>query len=125
MTYEYLAEIFEPAGESAEALQADPQRFANYWVQHLSPAKGDLHEETRVYRLLPSPEHLVEQVFGRNNEWIPTETIRDIEVGGPHDLPDLEPIDAATAERLIQETRGISGATDLSIELTRTKGSDT
>jgi hypothetical protein len=101
------------SAEQVQILLADRQRFAKYWVLYLSAAKGDLREETRVYRQLPSPESLVEEVFGRDNEWIPTNAIRDFEVGGPHDVPDLEPIDAAIAERLIQETRGISGATEL------------
>jgi len=101
------------SAEQARILLADHQRFARYWVLYRRPEKGDLHEDTLVYRQLRSPERLVEEGFGRTNTWVPTRDIRDFEVGGPHDVPDLEPIDAATAERLIQETRGISGATDL------------
>lgn len=99
--------------EQAQTLIADRQRFARYWVLYLSPAKGDLNEETRVYRQLPDPDRVVDEVFGRTNEWIPTHVIRDFQAAGPHDIPDLEPIDRETAERLIQETRGISGATEL------------
>lgn len=101
------------SAEQAQTLIADRQLFARYYVQHLSPAKGDPVEETVVYRHLPSPEGIVDEGFGRDNKWIRTQTIRDFQVGGPHEVPDLEPIDAATAERLIQETRGISGATEL------------
>ncbi|MFC6157644.1 hypothetical protein FDA38_19780 [Kribbella jiaozuonensis] len=101
------------SGEQVETLLADHQRFVKYWVLRRSPEKGDLREDTIVYRQIPSPENLVEQGFGRANEWVPTGDIRDLQVGGPHDVPDLEPIDAATAERLIRETRGISGATEL------------
>lgn len=79
----------------------------------MSPEKGDLYENTLVYRQIPSPERLVEEGFGRDNTWVPTQTIRDFQVGGPHDVPDLEPIDTETAERLIQETRGISGAIEI------------
>ena len=99
------------SAEQAQTLLADHQRFAKYWVLYLSPAKGGLHEDTLVYRQLRSPERLVEEGFGRTNTWVPTPDIRAFEVGGPHDVPDLERIDAATAERLIQETRGITGAT--------------
>ena len=107
-------DLLQPiSAEQAQIMLADRQRFAKYWVQYLSPEKGDLNEETRVYRRLPSPEGLVEQVYGRDNKWIPTNVIRDFEVGGPHDVPDLEPIDAATAERLVEQTRGITGATSL------------
>ena len=99
--------------EQVQMLLADRQRFARYWVRYLSPEKGDLHEDTLVYRQLRSPERMVEEGFGQANTWVRTPDIRDFQVGGPHDVPDLEPIDAETAERLIQETRGISGATEL------------
>jgi hypothetical protein len=99
--------------EHLETLLGDRQRFARYWVHYLSPEKGDLHEEVRVYRQLPNPGRVIDEVFGRTNEWIPTHVVRDFQSAGPHDVPDLEPIDAETAERLIQETRGISGATEL------------
>jgi hypothetical protein len=101
------------SAEQAQTLLADRQRFVKYWVLQRSPDKGDLFEDTIVYRQLPSPERLVEEGFGRANTWIPTQDIRDFEVGGPHDVPDLEPIDAETAARLIEETRGVTGATEL------------
>ena len=104
--------------EQAQTLLDDRQRFATYWVLHRSPAKGDRHEDTLVYRRLRSPERLLEQCFGLENTWVPTTDVRAFEAGGPHDVLDLEPIDAATAERLIRETRGISGATDLTTEPT-------
>jgi hypothetical protein len=101
------------SAEQAQKLLADHQRFVKYWVLRRSPSKGDLYDDTIVYRQIPSPESLVEEGFGRANEWVRTQDIRDFEVGGPHDVPDLEPIDAETAERLIQETRGVTGATEL------------
>jgi hypothetical protein len=101
------------SAEQAQTLLADRQRFARYWALYRSQAKGDLHEDTLVYRQLRSPERLVEEGFGLAGTWVATRDIREFEVGGPHDVPDLEPIDVATAERLIQETRGISGATEL------------
>lgn len=99
--------------DQVQKLLADHQLFVKYWVLRRSPEKGDLAEDTIVYRQIPSPENLVEEGFGRANAWVPTEDIRDFEVGGPHDVPDLEPIDAATAEHLIHQTRGITGATEL------------
>jgi hypothetical protein len=106
------------SAEQVQTLLSDHERFASYWVQHLSVAKGDLTDETRVYRQLPNPGNVVDEVFGRDNKWISTRTIRDFQAAGPHDVPDLEPIDTATAERLIQETRGITGATDMMDQLT-------
>ncbi|MET7281901.1 hypothetical protein ABZS29_26955 [Kribbella sp. NPDC005582] len=99
------------SAEQAQTLLADRQRFAKYWVLYRSPAKGDLHEDALIYRQLRSPERLVEEGFGRDGTWVETRDIRDFQVGGPHGVPDLEPIDTATAERLIHEISGISGAT--------------
>ncbi|TCO47796.1 hypothetical protein EV646_105353 [Kribbella antiqua] len=101
-------DVLVPIGaEQVSALLADHQRFARYWVLREGP------EEVRVYRQLSSPERLIEEVFGGDGEWIATHDIRDLQIGGPHDVRDLQPIDAATAEQLIQQTRGISGATQL------------
>ncbi|GAA1603361.1 hypothetical protein GCM10009789_66700 [Kribbella sancticallisti] len=97
--------------DQVRTLLGDHQRFAKYWV--LREASESPEPEIRVYRQLPSPERLVEEVFGRGNTWIPTNAIRDFRTGGPHEVPDLEPIDPTTAERLIRETRDISGATEL------------
>ncbi|MFF1822175.1 hypothetical protein ACFVWG_33020 [Kribbella sp. NPDC058245] len=111
------------SAEQAHTLLEDRQRFVRYWAEHLSPENGDLVEDRLVYRQLRSPERLVEEGFGRDNAWVSTRTIRDFQVGGPHDVPDLHPIDATTAEQLIQETRGVSGATNLLDEFTQLKGS--
>ena len=86
--------------DQVQKLLADRQRFVKYWVLRRSTEKGDVHEDTIVYRQIPSPENLVEEGFGRANERVPTENIRDFEAGGPHDVPDLEPIHAATAGTL-------------------------
>ncbi|MEU4192821.1 hypothetical protein AB0E69_13040 [Kribbella sp. NPDC026611] len=101
------------SAEQAQVLMGDRQRFARYWVERLRPVQGDLGEDTLVYRQLLSPEGDVDEGFGRDNTWVETQTIRDFQAAGPHDHPDLEPIAHETAERLIQETRGITGATEL------------
>jgi hypothetical protein len=36
--------------EQVQILLADRQRFARYWVEYMSPEKGDLYEDTLVYR---------------------------------------------------------------------------
>lgn len=105
-------DVLVPIGpDLVQTLLEDRQRFAKYWVAYLEQDDGE--SETRVYRQLPSPEGAVEEVFGRGNEWIPTQVVEDFLVGGPHEVPDLSRIDAATAERLIKETRGLTGATEL------------
>lgn len=107
-------DLFVPiSADQAQVLISDHQRFARYWVLHDSPATDGIVEEPRVYRRLPSTERQIDEVFGRDNTWIPTRVIKEFVIGGPHDVPDLQRIDAATAERLIQETRGITGAIEL------------
>ncbi|MFG1906733.1 hypothetical protein [Kribbella sp. NPDC048928] len=107
-------DLFVPIStEQVQILINDRQRFARYWVWHRSPEKGDFEENTLVYRQLISPDGDIEEGFGRNNTWVRTPDISDFEAAGPHDHPDLEPIDRQTAERIIQETRGITGATEL------------
>lgn len=101
------------SAEQAQILINDRQRFARYWVWHKNPEKGDFEEDTVVYRQLISPDGDIDEGFSRNNTWVRTPDISDFEAAGPHDHPDLEPIDRETAERIIQETRGITGATDL------------
>ncbi|MFG1906732.1 hypothetical protein [Kribbella sp. NPDC048928] len=99
--------------EQVQILINDRQRFTRYWVWHQSPEKGDFEENTTVYRKLINPDGDIDEGFGRSNTWVRTQDIREFRAAGPHDHPDLEPIDRETAERIIQQTRGITGATEL------------
>ena len=55
----------------------------------------------------------MDEVFGSANEWEHTPVIKEITGGGDRDRPDLIAIDREAAEQLIQQTRGITGATEL------------
>lgn len=90
--------------EQATQLEADRQRLVRYWVNRdVTPPI--------IYRSRRLPA--TDEVFGRSNRWSGTDTIAEFLYPGPHQAPSLEEIDAATAERIVQETRGISGATEL------------
>ncbi|HEY0688600.1 MAG TPA: hypothetical protein VGD71_06110 [Kribbella sp.] len=103
--------LVEITPEQAQELLSDRQRFVRYWSYRHPNSEGDPENENRVYRRRSSPERMVDEVFGPANKWVRTPVIR--EFTGGHDKPDLIAIDRDTAEQLIHETRGITGATDL------------
>ncbi|MET7281900.1 hypothetical protein ABZS29_26950 [Kribbella sp. NPDC005582] len=108
------ADIFVPiTADEAEALQSDRQRFVRYWSYQHPHGVGKPEKENRVYRQRRSPEHVLEEVFGPDNAWVPTRLIREFIFGDPADRPEMIRIDQAAAEQLIQQTRGVTGATEL------------
>lgn len=90
--------------EQAAELETDRQRLVRYWVDRAV-------EPPTIYRWRRRPT--IEEVFGRSNRWTDTYIIREFLHAGPWHSPQLDEIDAKTAERIIQETRGITGATRL------------
>jgi hypothetical protein len=98
--------------DEAAALQADRQRFARYWMFPAPPEFA--HERpTLIYRRRCSPGRMVDEVFGRDNQWSRTTSIAEYKASGPHEHKELIPTDRDTAERVIQQERGITGATEL------------
>ncbi len=94
--------------EHAAVLLADRQRFVQYWVEQNT---GD--RPPSVFRRRRSPERLTDEVFGLRNRWVPTTSIREFLSRGPDLGSDLVRADLATAERVLEETRGVAGATEL------------
>lgn len=95
----------------ADVLVADPQRFTRYWCLTTSSSAG-APRPTTVYRAISSPELLLEEMFCRHDTWMPTSAIAIFHNPGlTNDPPDLTPIDADTAERIIGETHHVGGAT--------------
>ncbi|HEX6683757.1 MAG TPA: hypothetical protein VF062_13220 [Candidatus Limnocylindrales bacterium] len=90
--------------EQAAELEADRQRLVRYWVNRAV-------DPPMIYRRRRLPA--IEEVFGRSNHWSDTSTISDYLYPSPRQAPKLDEIDAETAERILQDTRGISGATRL------------
>jgi hypothetical protein len=99
--------------EEAQALQSDRQRFVRYWSYQIPNDESEPAKENRVYRRRSSPEKILDEVFGPDNAWVATPVIREFTLGSPADRPELVAIDQAAAEQLIQQTRGITGATEL------------
>ena len=102
--------------ETVARLLADRQRFARYWIEPRSdePLPGSARRtETFVYRRLSSPERLVDEVFAPWNEWTTTDKIFDYLSPRSSAQPLLIPADRDTVERILQQERGITGATEL------------
>lgn len=99
--------------DQAQELEADRQRFVRYWSYQHPVVDNEPEKENRVYRRRRSPERVLDEVFGPDNTWVATRLIREFTLGSPADRPELIAIDQAAAERLILQTRGITGATEL------------
>ena len=93
--------------EQAERLLGDRQRFVEYWVEPATERRRAL-----VYRRRRSPELVADEIFGRDDAWVRTHAVREFLSGQTLEI-DLVEADQATVERIIEETRGISGATEL------------
>ncbi|MGW6279201.1 hypothetical protein [Kribbella sp. NPDC055071] len=98
-----------PIDESRAAeLVADPQHFARYWVEY--SFEGERF--SAVHRLINDPGRFFESHFGRAPKWSETNSkLRDFLVNGPHQSPNLVEIEPAEAERQIEQTFGVTGAT--------------
>ena len=63
------------------------------------------------YRRLPTTG----EIFGSENVWERSRTVGKYLRPGPDEPPSLREVDRETAERTIQQLRGVTGATDLGI----------
>ena len=103
----------------AAALERDRQGFVRYFVRYATHAEADRHppDPSDVpilvyrYRRLPTTD----EVFGSENVWASTRTVSEYLHPGPDEPPSLREVDRDTAERTIQQLRGVTGATDLGI----------
>lgn len=93
--------------DRAAALTGDFHQFTRFW------GGGEGSRPTRVYRQVSSPESGVRGFFGRSGRWSDSSvTLNDFLRNGPHDRESLVELDARDAEEIIQETRGVDGATE-------------
>jgi hypothetical protein len=105
----YLVPI---SAQQAEELGRDRQRFVSYWAYY-SVARDRRPEPLTVLRRRRSPELVLDEAFTRDLEWAKTPSIVEFEHPAASNPPDLEEIDADTAEEILQEAWGVSGATQL------------
>lgn len=98
--------------EEAARLANDRQHWVSYWAWYLDvPTGGD--RPGTVVRRRRSPELLLDELFVVENRWEPTKVLIDVELGDPSDPPHLVEIDEETAEQILQDVRGVEGATRL------------
>ncbi len=103
----------------AAALERDRQGFVRYFVRYTTPAEArrqppdpsDVPILVYRYRRLPTTD----EVFGSENVWAKSRTVGQYLHPGPDGPPSLREVDRDTAERTIQQLRGVTGATDLGI----------
>jgi hypothetical protein len=100
--------------EEALALAADRQHWVRYWAWHLDPASSSDDKPRTVVRRRNSPERILDEVYTFENRWKYTPGLVEAENPGRHSSPPhLVPIDRPAAERILQEVRGVEGATEL------------
>jgi hypothetical protein len=98
--------------QQAEELGGDRQRFVSYWA-HYSVARESRPKPLTVLRRRRSPELVLDEAFTRDLEWSKTSSIVEFEHPAASNPPDLEEIDADTAEQILREAWGVSEATRL------------
>jgi hypothetical protein len=104
--------LFRVTPERAAELVADPQSWVRYWALYREdPDKGG--EPRTVVRRRISPEQLLDEIFGRDDQWFRTTALIDFESAWMESIDFLVEIDQETAESIIQRISGVSGATEL------------
>ncbi|MBB5121365.1 hypothetical protein AF335_13495 [Streptomyces eurocidicus] len=109
------AEVLYPVpAERAAALEADRQGWVRYWAYYFDEAEWrDGEEPTTVVRRRRSPERIYDETFMRTNEWQPDSVVYEFFHPRGSNPPHLVEIGVDEAERLLQEIRGVTGATEL------------
>ena len=98
------------SAEHAAVLEADRQRFAQYWFLLQNVGGGVIEQQPRVLRRRFSPEGYLDEAIDSRQEWVKTAQIRSLEEGRDA-APDMVPVDVVDADRFIEERLGVSGAT--------------
>ncbi|MDN3353020.1 hypothetical protein [Actinomadura sp. DC4] len=107
-------EVLEPISEQqADELSRDRQRFVSYWARYSESAWESGGKPFTVLRRRSSPELVLDEAFGRENTWIKTSSVVEFEHPAFNNTLYLKDVDAETAERILRDIRGVSGATEL------------
>lgn len=92
----------------AAVLTGDPHQFTRFWRTH--PDSG---QTPQAYREFHTPELAVRSSFSKDLGWTSSSyDLNDFLSNGPHQVPDLIEITPADAEQVIEQTYGVSGATE-------------
>ncbi|MEV4440681.1 hypothetical protein AB0K09_16970 [Streptomyces sp. NPDC049577] len=108
-------DVLQPVtAERAAELQADRQLWVRYWARYTDEAAWrDGERPTTVVRRRRSPERIYDEAFKIRNVWGPTPAVFEFFDPRPSNPPHLVEISADEAEQLLQELRGVTGATEL------------
>lgn len=98
-----LDSLAKVTAERAAELEAGQKELLRYW-QRIDP-------DIAVYRTRRLP--WTDEIYGLKDAWSPSNDVGDFLYGDPTSTWDLTEIDVATADRIILETRGVAGATEL------------
>ncbi|MGW1072737.1 hypothetical protein [Streptomyces sp. NPDC002537] len=106
--------LFAVTAERAAELEADRQGWVQYWAYYSSERRWKSGKgPTTVVRRRRSPERIYDETFMRNNAWEPDSAVFEFFDARQTNPPHLEEITVEGAERLLQEIRGVMGATEL------------
>lgn len=106
--------LFPVTAERASELAADHQVWVRYWAYYGSEDRWRAgRPPTTAVRRRNSPERRLDETFMRVNEWQRDSAIEEFWDPRTSNPPHLIEISADEAELLIQERRGIKGATEL------------
>ncbi|WKK20910.1 hypothetical protein QZH56_18600 [Streptomyces olivoreticuli] len=100
--------------ERAVELETDRQGWVRYWAYYGDEEEWrDGEEPTTVVRRRRSPERIYDETFMRDNRWQPDSAVFEFFDARASRPPYLVDISADEADRLLQEIRGVTGATEL------------
>ncbi|MEU1277676.1 hypothetical protein [Streptomyces sp. NPDC005805] len=100
--------------ERAAELEADRQGWVRYWAEYGSEASWRSGKAPySVVRRRSSPERVHDEAFMVTNTWETTDRVYDHFSARSDELTHLVEVTPDEAERLLQQVRGVSGATAL------------
>lgn len=104
-----LGELQKITPAQAAVLSSDRSRWNLYWARY--PDVPEVGETARsVVRRKASPEACLDEVFGRGDVWKTTRDIREACSLRTSNPPHIQPVDWATAQKIIREARGPAAA---------------
>lgn len=106
--------LHEVTAERAAELEADRQGWVRYWAYYSNERRWRAGQGPKtVVRRRRSPERIYDETFMSDNVWEPDSAIFEFFDARQTTPPHLIELTADEAERLLQELRGVMGATEL------------
>ncbi|MEU5188504.1 hypothetical protein AB0G83_15370 [Streptomyces klenkii] len=106
--------LYPVSAERAAVLEADRQGWVRYWARYTDLQDWEEGElPTTVVRRRQSPDRVLDEAFLVGDTWGATRSIFDFFDPRPSSPPHLVEITPDEAEGLLQELRGVTGATEL------------